>query len=200
MSYPFPLNAEETAFPRSRSRFFTSSLLCPRTNDLLINRLEEQNVVTRCELSTIDTYEIRDLGFSSTEDVAKAIINSEWLQSAFSSVDPSASSLSILFSPSYRPVSTLSMGLARGVADETIDTTINEDDDGWMNDNSHSRRKEREKSKAKKKESKRNKPVQMLRLSADGDFGSSVVSFSFYLFRSERETQGEMLFNKDHST
>lgn len=101
------------------------------------------------------------------------------------------------FSP---PIDSSWNRVSRGVADETIDTTINEDDDGWMNDNSHSRRKEREKSKAKKKESKRNKPVQMLRLSADGDFGSSVVSFSFYLFRSERETQGEMLFNKDHST
>lgn len=140
----------------------------------LHRRLEEQTVVTRCELSTIETYEMRDLRFSSSDDVAKAIINSEWLQSAFSSVDPSASSLSILFSPSYKPAVNPS---ATG-GDETIDTTIGgvNEDDSWMHDKTP---RESKAARDAKKKTKKVKPVQMLRLSADGDFGSSVVSVNF---------------------
>ncbi|KAJ3051060.1 ssDNA endodeoxyribonuclease [Rhizophlyctis rosea] len=63
--------------------------------------LETNSIVTQCRVSTYDPDEMLDLQsvFAEERTVCKVIMKSTWLKSAFSEIDTTATSISLLLSP-----------------------------------------------------------------------------------------------------
>lgn len=85
----------------------------------LVLLLEENDIVTRCELTTFEAGEIFELPYDDADRMQKLILQSSWLSEALSEIDPSCERLTMRFSPP---------GTANGQA-------YNDDDEG--DDTSH---------------------------------------------------------------